>query len=182
MSHDWYAKKLGGAPTVRPAAPLPAPTGQIGQIGQSNAPAQGTAAEQAWHGNRGHEAGEVIRTYRGSVGAQHAVTSCPNCGSPDGYVADMPAVGNVQEGGRVNPNVIVGQNQGRVAKGNTCAMDAPRTAHCFYCGFRSSSRGAPVDGVGYDGVTTKGEVRPSRGANIATRIGNAMRVDRSLVS
>jgi hypothetical protein len=172
MSRDWYAKKLGG-PVVPPVAPQPIPTGQqipTGQIGQSFAP-QGTAAEQAWHGNRGgREAGEVIRTYRGQVGSQNAVTACPNCGSPDGYIADMPAAGDVAAGGQVNARVLVDRS-------------SARTPRCFYCGFHGGvTRGTPNDAAGYDGVTTKGEAVKARGANVATRIGDAMRVDRSLVN
>jgi hypothetical protein len=163
---DWYARKFGGP--LPPRTPSqPAPVSPVYPQPPVPPVPQGTAAEQAWHGNRGgREAGEVIRTYRGQAGAQRAVTACPDCGSPDGYVADMPAAGDVMAGGQVNARVLVDRS-------------SARTPRCFYCGFHGGvTRGTPNSAAGYEGVTKNGDTRLARGATIATRIGNAMRVAR----
>jgi hypothetical protein len=170
---DWFRRALGGEPappTQLPIAP-PAYPGYQRPLPPTTPEYQGTAAEQLWHGRQTGNVPiqDAIRQHRGTV-AQEAMSACPSCGSPDGFTAVMPAAGEVASNAFVNQKML--------------DRSMPRTGHCFYCGYRGPTRGAPVDGIGFKGIPTEGETRAAHGLSLAdqtTRNGNQMGIDHSLV-
>ena len=177
---DWYAKTFGGGQrAARPADPpyqpvYQQPYQQQPQYGAPPPPAARPltaeeAAINAWHGTQAGkiETPQAIRQYRGTPGAQQSFGACPQCGAPDGMPSFMPAADDVNAGGYVNPRMT--------------DRSAARTPHCFYCGYRPVGRGAPMEALGIQGVLVEGAPRMARGVNPATRRGNQMTVDHSLV-